>query len=214
MKGVSEIKWRKKGVKNNLYKLGYIHHNSGEQSEIYPKLISLIGFRRGEAVFDAGCSDGMLGKYIENITLIGGDLNVRNKKIRGYSKVIKCDIERKIPLKDKSINSTIAISVFQYLDKVDTAFKELMRITKDRIIVNIPNDRNNKLKHLFTPALAKTLGYVDTKFLKDLARKHNLEVKIIYLSHRFNWIRKVCGNYLAGGIIGIYTFPVRRRKRW
>jgi hypothetical protein len=111
VKGISEIKWHKKGVKNNQYKLGYIHHNSGEQSNVYSKLIKLIGgFKSGEKVFDAGCSNGMFGKHIKNVILMGGDLNVKdNQKIEGYSKVIKCDIEKNIPLNDKSVDSIVSI---------------------------------------------------------------------------------------------------------
>ena len=102
--------------------------------------------------------------------------------------------------------------MFQYLDNMDSAFEEFVRVAKKRIIINVPNSKNNNLKHLFHPKSAQTLGYVDTKTLKNLAEKNNLKVKIIYLSNKLNWIRKIFGDYLSGGIIGVYTFPIESRK--
>ena len=173
---------KRKRRTNNIYKKGgiYIRKNFS-QVDVYTKLINLVGFEKKEKVFDAGCANGILAKYLKNVTLIGGDLNIDNgKKIQGYYRIFKCDIEKKIPLKDNEVDTTISISVFQYLDDIDTAFKECMRIAKKRVIINVPNSKFLKFRYFFSPSKIKNVNYLDEKSLKDLGKRHNVNTKIIY----------------------------------
>jgi len=197
-----------KRITKNVYKKGQTHFNVGVQGDTYSKLIKLVGgFEKNEKVFDAGCANGILSKYLKDVILIGGDLNVKTgEKIPGYYKTLKCDIEKKISLKNKDVDSVVSISVFQYLDDIDSAFKECIRIAKKRVIINIPNSKFLKLKFLFDQSKIRNVNYLDTKSLEDLGKRHNVRVKIIYLSNKFDYLRKIFGNYLSGGIIGIYEF--------
>lgn len=197
-----------KRITKNVYKKGQIHFNVGVQKDAYSKLIKLVGgFEKNEKVFDAGCANGILSKCLKDVILIGGDLNVKaGEKIPGYYKISKCDIEKKIPLKNKEVDSVVSISVFQYLDDIDSAFKECIRIAKKRVIINIPNSKFLKLKSLFGQSKMGNVNYLDAKSLEDLGKRHNVGVKIIYLSNKFDYLRKIFGDYLSGGIIGIYKF--------
>jgi ubiquinone/menaquinone biosynthesis C-methylase UbiE len=194
---------------NNVYKKGRVHVNTGAQDTTYERLIHLIGrIKPSEKIFDAGCANGWLGKHLKNknVHLIGGDLNVKNTdKIKGYSKIINCDIEKNIPLKNKEVDTTISISVFQYLDDIDSALEECKRITRSRIIINVPNSKLLYWRNLFSPGRnANVVKYMDTKLLKNIGKKHGLKTKILYLSNKFDRFRKLWGNVLSGGIVAIY----------
>ena len=192
----------------NSYKKGLVHHNYGEQKVTYEKLIRLIGgFKKDEKVFDAGCGSGFVGKYLgdKEIFLIGGDLNVADTdKLLGYSKVMKCDIEKRISLEDKEVDTVISVSVFQFLDDIDSALIECKRIAKKRIIINVPNSKPFRLMNFFRPWRIKGVKYLDTKILKGLGKKHGFKTRILYLSNKFDKFRKLWGDVLPGGIIAIY----------
>jgi SAM-dependent methyltransferase len=196
---------------NNVYKKGRVHVNTGAQDITYERLINLIGgVKSSEKIFDAGCANGWLGKHLEDkgVFLIGGDLNIKNTdKLQGYSKVIKCDIEKNIPLKDKEVDTIISISVFQYLDDINSALEECKRITKKRIIINVPNSKLLYLMNLFNPSKKENVvKYLDTKVLKKLGKKHGFKTKILYLSNKYDKFRRLWGDVLSGGIIAIYEF--------
>ena len=195
----------------NIYKEGKVHTNHGEQDITYKKLIGLVGgFENGERVFDAGCGNGWIGKYLgdKEIFLIGGDLNVKNTdKIKWYSRIIKCDIEKEIPLETKEIDTVISVSVFQFLDDIDSALVECKRVSKKRIIINVPNSKPFRLMNFFRPSRTKGVQYLDTKILKEFGKKHGLKTKILYLSNRLDSFRKLWGDVFSGGIVAVYEIP-------
>lgn len=189
--------------KINIYREGKVHINTGLQKRNYTELIKLVGFKKDEKVFDAGCANGFLGKYLKDVHLIGGDLNIEpGQRIQGYEEVFKCDIEKFIPLEANEVDSVVSISVFQYLHDVDKAFRQCLRVAKERVIINVPNSKLLQIQHAPNP---DKLNYIDSKVLRDLGKKYGVKCKIIYLSNKFDSLRKLLGHYLSGGIIAIYT---------
>ena len=65
---------------NNFYKKGQVHINTGLQKDTYSKLLQSVKFKKDEKVFDAGCANGILGRYLKNVILGGGFKRRRQSK--------------------------------------------------------------------------------------------------------------------------------------
>lgn len=181
---------------------------------IYPKFLKKININKNEKILDAGCGEGMLSDYLKNFNLYGLDFSekaIKEAKKKCYKKVIKSEIY-KTTFKNKEFDKTICVQVFQYLEYPKKAFKELVKITKKEIILTVPNFNWFKIKMLFSKKWRKAYGeelrlysnFTNSNFLRGLAKKSNLEVKIFYLSNKFGLFRNLFGDYLASEVVGIF----------
>jgi|SRR3989344_2592418 len=181
---------------------------------IYPKLLNKINLKRGGKILDAGCGDGELSKYIgKSFELYGMDFDKESVKIaekRRYKKIINMDLEN-IKFNGKEFDKTISIQVFQYLENPNKAFEELIKVTKEEIIIAVPNFRWLKIKSIFSKNVRKNIktkksfaNFTGRKFLIWLARKNTLKIKIFYVSNRFESLRNIYPNLLSSDVVGVF----------
>jgi SAM-dependent methyltransferase len=183
------------------------------QWEIYPKILEKINLKKSESILDAGCGNGKLGKYLHDYpSLYGFDFDtnaVKRARKKNYKEVLIRKIEN-TKYADKEFDSTICIQVLPYVLNPKIAFQELKRITKNRLIISVPNFNWIRLKLLSSVERDKIhnneyhSNYTSAKFLKELARKNNLKLEIFYLSNKFGLIRNLFGNYLASEVVGVF----------
>tara|TARA_Y100000310_G_C20545696_1_gene745451 strand:- start:389 stop:1009 length:621 start_codon:yes stop_codon:yes gene_type:complete len=204
-------------MKKNLYKtsekFGKEDHHEINW-DIYQKFLRIIKFNKKEKILDAGCGNGELGSYLKGFNLFGFDFNdkaVKNARKKSYKKVVKSEIYS-LPFKDKEYDKTICIQVFQYLEKPEKAFKELLRVTNKNIIITVPNFKWLKISSYLSKKhktryeyCIKHENYTDNEFLEKLSKKNKIPLEIKYLSNKFSLIRNIFGKYFSSEIIGIYN---------
>ncbi|HUD45073.1 MAG TPA: class I SAM-dependent methyltransferase [Patescibacteria group bacterium] len=126
----------------------------GTHPTIYHPFISaLLPDLENKTVIDIGCGRGIWGflikilRSLEGSNFIGVDLNDYSinfvKAHNIYTKVIRSDITKKLPFKDKSVDFIICSEVIEHFGKRKgmALLKEFDRIAKPgaRIIVTTPN---------------------------------------------------------------------------
>jgi len=85
------------------------------------------------SVLDVGCRNKILKKYLPaNIQYQGLDLEADEE-------IIKNDLEKGIPLRDKSFDIVFALDILEHLDNIEFVFQELMRVAKKGVIISLPN---------------------------------------------------------------------------
>ena len=203
-------------MKKGFYKSGKAKKDNYKVHwEIYPKILKLINLKKGRKILDAGCGNGELGKYLKGFDLYGFDPEkkaIREASKKNYKKLFLAGIY-KTNFKSKEFNVSFCIQVFPYISKQEEAFFELIRITKDKIILSVPNFNWLKLKSIINPKYKKNYNLeieeysfpTNSFLLKKFAKKNNLQLKIFYLSNKFGFIRNIFGNWLASEVVGIYT---------
>lgn len=182
---------------------------------IYPKLFKRIKFEKDEKVLDAGCGNGELGKNLRIAFLYGFDINKETikevKKSKNYKKIVKGDIY-KIPFKDKEFDTTICIEVLEYLNEPERAFKELLRVTKRKVIISSANFNwyrinsylSRKMREQYKGQLKMNKNFINSKFFINLAKQNALKLKIIYFSNKREGVRNLFGNYFASEVVGLF----------
>lgn len=207
-------KLKKMKARKNLYKTSMKSEVDYQvQWGLYSKIIKKIKLKKGEKILDAGCGNGKLAEHLKNCpSLYGFDFEgyaVEEAKKKNYKQVLKRDIVN-TKYKDKEFDTTICIQVFPYLTNPEKAFKELLRITKKRIIISVPNYNWLRIKSISSKRFKRRYhedfhsNHTGKRFLIDLAKKYNLALKIFYLSNNFGFIRNLYGNYFASEVIGIF----------
>ena len=184
---------------------------------IYEKISKFLKLSGQKEILDAGCGQGILSKYLERereIKLYGIDFNQKSIEIakgENYEEVILEDIHN-ISYPDKKFDKSICIEVFQYLQNPMKAFEELMRVTKEEIIIGVPNYNCigirsilfKKWRKPFFETLNKTYFPTNKEFLEKKKKKYNIKLEVKYISARFGFIRNLIGNILASEVVGIY----------
>ena len=99
-----------------------------------------------ETIMDAGCGEGVVCNHINRIRkvsrFLGTDLNTEAlKAARSWNP--KTDFIHasvySFPLKDKSVDSTLCLEVIEHLEKPEKALDELERVTRNSLIISVPN---------------------------------------------------------------------------
>lgn len=191
-------------------RLHYVYWN------LYPLLSSLVNVGKEDRVLDAGCGEGKLRKYLKSSSVYGFDYHKKSVEKAKKENYLEVDIRNiyETKYKTKVFDKTFCVEVFPYLKTPEKAFEELRRVTKKELIIAIPNFKwlelksflSRKKRNKFREILQEE-RYTDAQFLKELARKGNLRVKIVYLSNKYGFIRNLFGNWLASEVVGVYSLP-------
>jgi ubiquinone/menaquinone biosynthesis C-methylase UbiE len=183
------------------------------QWDIYSKILNRINLPKEQKILDAGCGNGSLAEHMKDYPyLYGFDFDegaVKLARKKGYKEVKQKNIYETGYL-DKEFDSTICIQVLPYVINPDRAFEELIRITKEKLIISVPNFNWLKNRLLSSKKLDKIhnsdfhSNYTCAKFLKKLAKEHNLPLKIFYLSNKGGFLRNFFGNQFASEVVGVF----------
>ena len=197
--------------KQNIYKNGFNLFDTCW--DIYPKVLRKINIKKNKKVLDAGCGSGNLGKYLDIKNLYGVDLSreaVEKIDKTRYKKIFVAPLE-KMPFPDNFFDIAVSIQVIQYPEDPEKIFKELVRVTKNKIVITSANFNWFKLKSImYPPYREKYLGlvskerYISNKVFKKLAKKYDLELKTFYLSNKYGWFRNLFGNLLSSEVVGVF----------
>ena len=114
----------------------------------------MLGNVKGKKILDIGCGTGRLMRYLidSGAEVVAADLSAAmlakaQKNFRGV-KTVKADI-RDLPFEDESFDIVIAAFVIVHLKKLDKAFDEVYRVTKNGghfLVTNINQRKSPKLK--------------------------------------------------------------------
>ena len=99
-----------------------------------------------ETIMDAGCGEGVVCNHINRIRkvsrFLGTDLNTEAlKAARSWNPntdFIGASVYS-FPLKDKSVDSSLCLEVIEHLKKPEKALDELERVTRNSLIISVPN---------------------------------------------------------------------------
>jgi hypothetical protein len=83
-------------------------------------------------VVDVGCRRQELrGSLGDGVGYVGIDL--------GTSGDVQADLGRGLPLRSRSVETVVALDVLEHTDDIHTAFAELCRVSRDAIVITLPN---------------------------------------------------------------------------
>ncbi|MBL8080156.1 MAG: hypothetical protein JNM55_19460 [Anaerolineales bacterium] len=169
------------------------------QKSKYEIVGQLLQGKRG-SLLDIGARDRMLGGYIErtNIQYFSADVDP------GHDYQI--NIEQHIDINDKVFNYVCALDVLEHVENIHFAFSELARITKDTLIIALPNvatlprrwsffwkSNLGTAKYALLPEHQRdrhrwlTIYPEINLFIEENARKANFKLDIVY--EQLEWIR-------------------------
>lgn len=100
----------------------------------------------GESVVDVGCGSGYLCKQIKQKRNINNIVGYDIQKLRDTHNDIKYvngDILN-LPFDDDSFDTVICSHTLEHIRDIDSAIEQLRRITKKRLIIVIPRQREYK----------------------------------------------------------------------
>jgi len=102
------------------------------------RLKKIASFARGK-ILEIGFS--LLPNPFLRGDIIGVDIVLPEKKPKNYSKVIKADIMKKLPFKNKTFDTIIMSGVIEHLENPLKALKECNRVLKKdgRLLIETPN---------------------------------------------------------------------------
>jgi len=106
--------------------------------------------RPGDRVLDAGCGDGVLSLMLarKGASVVGVDISVPNIERSGLAhassesatqsiEFIVADLEH-LPFPDNSFDVVVSSHVLEHLPDFDQGLRELVRVSKDKIVIAIP----------------------------------------------------------------------------
>lgn len=87
-----------------------------------------------QTLLDVGCRDGRLKSHLPSgVEYTGIDLTPGSQVAR------ICGIEQGIPYSDDSFDVVVALDVLEHTDNIWFAFRELVRVARNQIMVVLPN---------------------------------------------------------------------------
>ena len=109
------------------------------------KILELIP-EHVETILDAGCGEGVVCNHVNRnrkaSRFLGTDLSIEAlKAARSWNPntdFIRASVYS-FPLKDKSVDSSLCLEVMEHLEKPEKALVELKRVTRNSLIISVPN---------------------------------------------------------------------------
>ena len=106
----------------------------------------ILGSIVGEAVLDVGCGRGYLAEKIaveHGKDVVGVDIIIPDALKKGRVKYIEGNIES-IPFDDGHFDTVICTHTLEHVQDIGCAVKELRRVTRKRLIIAVPRQREYK----------------------------------------------------------------------
>ena len=131
-----------------------------------------------KSILDIGCGTGYIIKKIKNsldVEIVGCDINTNRLSIASKvfgRKLVTADIT-KLPFKNSSFDAVIAVEILEHLNDIDAAISEIKRVSKNYVIITVPNEPFFKLANFLRGKNIKTFG--NTPDHIHLFNKHSLE---------------------------------------
>lgn len=165
-------------------------------SELHAKIIELIPLNP-QKILDVGCGSGVLMHKINNIgkhVISGTDLSEEAVRIVKEKFKYDCFVGSitNLEVEDKSYDTVICSEVVEHLfeEDLEKAFSELVRISKDTIIITTPfledleyhQTKCAKCKTLFHPA--GHIRKIDESFLISCIQKYAANYAFYYTGKR------------------------------
>jgi len=142
-----------------------------------------------KSIADIGCRNGIFANYVKKknnkIKIVGVD---RSSSALKYVKTDKIEGDiTDLPFKDKEYDLSVALEIIEHLNLKDyeSALKELSRISKNYILISVPNNevlKNNfvecpKCRSQFSRSLHKRS--FDEEYMKTLFKKYHFKSKYV-----------------------------------
>ncbi|MEM4216221.1 MAG: class I SAM-dependent methyltransferase [Candidatus Anstonellales archaeon] len=151
---------------------------------------------KNATVLDLGCGDGKLLFRIKDHIYrgVGIDLKAPNRKI-GKIRLIKVDIEKKIPVKDNSFDVVLAIALIEHLKRPSPIFNKIYRILKKngKLILTTPTPRSRFLLEF----MAFKLGLIAKEEIRGHTHYWNRSELVQFLKKK--GFRKIAHSYFQFG---------------
>ena len=187
-----ESEWKKYSTRNPLKKRA-IRNFLDMILELIPEHV--------ETILDAGCGEGVVCNHINRSRkvsrFVGADLSLEAlKAARNWNPSIHF-IHASIysfPLKNKSVDSSICLEVIEHLEKPEKALDELRRMTRNSLIISVPNSILFRLANIASLKNLPRLGedsdhiqrYTKGSFQSLLRRK--FPKSEVYVKTSFPWL--------------------------
>lgn len=154
-------------------------------------------------ILDVGCGPKRIKKHIS------GNVVYKGVDAKDGEDIIGVDLEKGLlPLKDNEYDSVFCLDVLEHLDNPVPLVKEILRVSKNEIIISLPNMYHwmFRLKYLFFGSLPQNIyGFSNSKAI-DLDR-HKW---VTSYKDSINFIKENFQGYPVS--IGLYIFRHNRFK--
>jgi len=154
-----------------------------------------------ETIMDAGCGEGVVCNHVNRSRKIsrflGTDLSTEAlKAARSWNP--KTDFIHasvySFPLKDKSVDSSLCLEVIEHLENPEKALDELERVTRNSLIISVPNGILFRLANIASLKNLTRLGedpdhiqsYTKDSFQSLLRQK--FPKSEVYIKNSFPWL--------------------------
>jgi len=162
---------------------------SSVSGDLNPERISCLKkYIVGSSVLDAGCGGGgyvdflcRQGFHVTGVDINSNFLDLASKYLR-LGNYVSSDLNN-LPFPDKHFDSTYCFDVLEHLDDL-SALKELIRVTRNRIIITVPREddfmHNYNLTFLHYQDKTHLRNYTEESLLDLLQQCKAYDAEIIY----------------------------------
>ena len=181
------------------YQNGAIITSASNRYQIVAKILTkdIPGFG---SLLDVGCRDCVLKSYLgPDVAYKGVDLSPP----QGVPDVDEGNLEAGLPYGDGDFDVVAALDVLEHCDDIFFAFKELHRVSRRYIVINLPNEYHVAHRARFL------LGRLPGKFRLDPQGYRDRHRWMFNWENLLNFIQHIRVNYA----VHITTYAVSKRPR-
>ena len=113
----------------------------GTWGDLNPSRLELILKYAGQKILDAGCANGAYVRFLlkQGYDAFGLDLLPSMDWEGDFRERFKSGDINQIPYKDGSFDTVTAFEVLEHVKDIDKVLKELIRVTRENIILSVPD---------------------------------------------------------------------------
>lgn len=183
----------------------YMKYNAGNPlvryaiSNFLREVKSMVG--EGDLpLIDIGCGEGFSLKMMDSRTLsVGVDINLDSlayaRKTSQKSVFCVADINN-LPFKDKSFNVCLCLEVLEHLNNPSSAISELKRISKDFLILSVPNNPYYRISNMLRMKNLSRFGedkdHLNSWSVKGFRKLVETHLNIVDIKTPFPWTLILC----------------------